>query len=63
MTSLLSLALLLSAPSEPIRFEIAQHIELPAASAEMKKARLWIPIPIDTDGQSLLRFDVPAGGG
>jgi transglutaminase-like putative cysteine protease len=62
MTSLLSLALLLSAPPEPIRYEIAQHIELPAAPAEMKKARLWIPIPIDTDGQALLRLDVPNGG-
>ena len=62
MTSLLSLALLLSAPSEPIRFEIAQHIEFPAAPAAMKNAQLWIPIPIDTDGQALLRLDVPTGG-
>jgi transglutaminase-like putative cysteine protease len=62
MTSLLSLALLLSAPSEPFRCEIAQRIELPTAPTEMKKARLWIPIPVDTDGQALLRLDLPTGG-
>jgi len=62
MTGLLSLVLLLSAPADPIRFEIAQRIELPVVPAEAKKAQLWIPLPIDVDGQALLRVDLPAGG-
>lgn len=62
MNSLLTLTLLLAAPPEPISFDVAQHIEFPAPPASSMKARLWIPLPIDSDGQALIRIDVPKGG-
>jgi len=62
MSFLLPFAVFFAAPPEPIRFEITQHIELPAPAAGFSKAQLWVPAPIDTDGQALIRYELPQGG-
>jgi transglutaminase-like putative cysteine protease len=58
MTSLL--ILLMSAPPEPTRFDVLQKIELPTPT-HFAKARLWVPIPVDADGQAVTRLDLPKG--
>jgi transglutaminase-like putative cysteine protease len=59
---ILSLAFAAFLSADPVRFELSQQIELPAAPEAAKKIQLWIPVPIDADGQSLVKLDVPPGG-
>ena len=61
MLSSFVVLLLVSAPADPMLFEVVQKIDLPPAPANSQQAKLWIPVPIDGDGQAVVRLDVPPG--